>query len=72
MPRKFFASAESPDGASLDDLLKEQQSTTSRTPSAFAAAKLTLKPGESKTIALPPLTTPPPYILLPLHPFTSP
>ena len=52
VPRKFFASAESPDGASLADLLKEQQSTTSRTPSAFAAAKLTLKPGESKTIAI--------------------
>jgi hypothetical protein len=52
VPRAFFASAAAPAGASLSQILAQGQSTTSRTPSAFAAAKLSLQPGESKTIAL--------------------
>jgi hypothetical protein len=52
VPRRFFPSAANEKGASLDELLKAPQSTTSRTPSAFAATTLKLKPGESKTIAI--------------------
>ena len=52
VPRRFFSSASSPDGESLANILKTPQSTTSRTPSAFAAASLKLQPGESKTISV--------------------
>jgi len=52
IPRKFFSSQDTPGGTSLADILEQPQSITSRTPSAFAAATLKLKPGESKTIAL--------------------
>jgi len=52
VPRKFFSSQETPGGVSLADIIASPQSVTSRTPSAFAAATLKLKPGESKTIAI--------------------
>lgn len=52
VPRKFFANATSPKGTPLSELLKQPQSTTSRTPSAFAAVSLSLKPGESKTLSV--------------------
>lgn len=52
VPRRFFANATDPNGASIAELLKEPQSTTSRTPSAFAAVSLSLKPGESKTLSI--------------------
>ncbi|KAL1526064.1 hypothetical protein AB1Y20_020885 [Prymnesium parvum] len=52
VPRRFFSSAKRPGGAPLAELLKAPQSTTSRTPSAFAAATISLKPGESKTISI--------------------
>ena len=52
VPRKFFSNAAKPDGASLEEVLKAPQSTTSRTPSAFAAASIALTPGESKTLTI--------------------
>uniref|UniRef100_A0A7S0PZ02 Cellobiose phosphorylase n=1 Tax=Coccolithus braarudii TaxID=221442 RepID=A0A7S0PZ02_9EUKA len=52
VPRNFFSSANSPNGATLDELRKAPQSTTSRTPSAFATAAISLKPGESKTLSI--------------------
>mmetsp|Transcript_56284 Transcript_56284/g.93077 ORF Transcript_56284/g.93077 Transcript_56284/m.93077 type:complete len:1196 (-) Transcript_56284:326-3913(-) len=52
VPRRFFSNSKNPQGSSLDELLQAQQSTTSRTPSAFAAASLKLQPSESKTIAI--------------------
>jgi hypothetical protein len=52
VPRAFFSSAETPGGIGIDALAQEEQSTTSRTPAAFSATTLKLKPGESKTVAL--------------------
>jgi len=52
VPRNFFSNATHPNGAPLSELLKSPQSTTSRTPSAFAAASLRLEPGEAKTLTV--------------------
>jgi hypothetical protein len=52
VPRSFFSNSHSPGGASLAEVLKKPQSTSSRTPSAFAAVSLKLKPGESKTLSV--------------------
>ncbi|KAL3927844.1 MAG: hypothetical protein SGPRY_002646 [Prymnesium sp.] len=52
VPRKFFSSSEKQGGASVDDIIASPQSTTSRTPAAFTAAKISLRPGESKTLNL--------------------
>ena len=52
VPRKFFASSESSTGASVADVIASPQSTTSRTPSAFAAASFKIPAGASKTISI--------------------
>ena len=52
VPRRFFSSSQQPGGTPLADLLASPQSTTSRTPSAFAAASLRLGAGESKTFSV--------------------
>jgi hypothetical protein len=52
VPRRFFSNSNQPAGSSIAELTSAPQSITSRTPAAFAAATLKLKPGESKTINL--------------------
>jgi hypothetical protein len=52
VPRNFFSSKKKPAGASLAEIVASPQSTNSRTPSALTATKLSLKPGESKSIAI--------------------
>jgi len=52
VPRRFFGSASNSKGASVSDILKQPQSTTSRTPSAMAATSFSLAPGESKTMSI--------------------
>ena len=52
VPRRFFSSAAHPKGTPLAELLESPQSTTSRTPSAFAGAAFRLAPGESKTLSI--------------------
>mmetsp|Transcript_739 Transcript_739/g.1564 ORF Transcript_739/g.1564 Transcript_739/m.1564 type:complete len:927 (-) Transcript_739:373-3153(-) len=52
VPRAFFGSKETPEGRTVADLRELSQSTTSRTPSAFAASAFTLKPGEQRTMTM--------------------
>jgi len=52
VPRNFFSSKKRAGGAPLAELLSQKQSTTSKTPSAFATASLQLAPGESKTLSI--------------------